>query len=146
MVALWKSIKTNPDAMIKLAGLPIGRHSYEFAEVIRAGEAVGLQLKYVYPATWDVVRQELDQKRPVVTLLRYGLISHNQDDFDGSHFWTVIGYDDQFVYVNDPDYWGVRRLEGKARAIPIQEFIDATGDALLATGNKPRQALFVKVS
>jgi hypothetical protein len=142
MCALWRGIKTTPDEMLRLAQLPIGRHSYDFPEVIRAASAVGLKLKYHYPATWPVIKAELKATRPVISLLRYGKISNNQDSFDGSHFWTCVGYDDKHVYVNDPNFWGDQRDRGAMRPIPLTEFMKAIGPALLPTGNKAYQSLF----
>jgi hypothetical protein len=143
MIALWRGIQTTPDQMLKEAGLPIGRHIYDFPDVIRAGKAVGLRLRYHYPSPWNFIRAELKAGRPVITLLRYGMISHNQDDFDGSHFWTCIGYDDDNVYVNDPNFWGAYREKGAMRCIPLKEFKKAIGPALLPTGNQPYQSILL---
>jgi hypothetical protein len=143
MIAQWKGIKTTPDDMLRRGKLPVGRHTYDFPEVIRAASAVGVKLRYYYPATWPIIRSELKATRPVICLLRYGKISNNQDDFDGSHFWTVIGYDDENVYVNDPNFWGAYRERGAMRRIPLTEFKKAIGPALLPTGNKAYQSLFL---
>jgi hypothetical protein len=143
MCALWKGINTSPDQMIQKANLPIGQHSYDFPDVVKAGAAVGLKLQYTYPATWDVIRKELDATRPTITLLRYGVVADNQDDFDGSHFWTVVGYDSDSVYVNDPDWWGDLRALGAMRRIPLDQFQAAIGPALEPTGNKAYQSIFL---
>ena len=143
MVALWKGIKTTPDEMLKASGLPVGRHTYDFPEVIRAAEAVGLKLRYHYPATWPIIRAEIKANRPVLSLLRYGKISNNQDDFDGSHFWVCLGYDDENVFVNDPNFWGDMREYGAMRRIPLVEFKTAIGPALLPTGNQAYQSIFL---
>jgi len=143
MVAQWKGITTTPDEMLTKANLPIGRYVYDFPDVIRAAEVVGLKLQYHCPATWEVILAELKANRPVISLLRYGMISNNQDDFDGTHFWTCIGYDDENVYVNDPDYWGEYRDKGAMRRVPIAEFEQAIGPALLPTGNAAYQSIFL---
>jgi uncharacterized protein YvpB len=143
MIAQWKGAKTTPDDMLRRANLPVGRHTYDFPEVIRAASAVGLKLKYYYPATWPIIRAEIKAGRPVISLLRYGKISNNQDDFEGSHFWTCIGYDDENVYVNDPNFWGAYRERGAMRRVPLIEFKKAIGPALLPTGNKAYQSLFL---
>lgn len=143
MVCAWKGITVTPDQMIIRAGLPIGRHSYTFGQIMRAADTVGLALAVKPSATWDVIRAELDRNRPVVTLCRYGEISNNQDDFDGSHFVTVVGYDETGVYIHDPDWWPPRREEGANRRVPLGEFERAIGSALVATGNQPYQSLFL---
>lgn len=141
MVALWKGIDATPDSMLRSAGLPVGRLSYSFNQIILAARSVGLNLVYRGGATWDVIRAELDAGRPVISLLRYSEISGNQDDFAGAHFWTVIGYQGEFVYVNDPDWWQPRRDEGARRIVPLAEFESAIGALLLETGNQAFQAL-----
>jgi hypothetical protein len=145
MVARWMGIHTTPDEMIVKSGIGIGRYVYDFPEVIRAGRVVGLRLTYRSAATWPVILSELKAHRPVVSLLRYGVISGNQDDFDGSHFWTCIGYDDDHVYVNDPNFWGNYRSQGECRPIPLDEFKQAIGPALLPTGNQAYQSILLSV-
>lgn len=143
MVANWQGIDTTPDAMLLRAGLPIGRLSYTFQQIILAASAVGLKLAFHAWSTRSAICAELAVGRPVITLLRYGEISGNQDDFDGAHFWTCVGFDAEAVYVNDPDWWTPRREEGHNRPINVLEFDEAIGEALLATGNGAYQSLFV---
>ncbi len=143
MIALWRGIQTTPDQMLKEAKLPVGRLVYDFPDVIRAAKAVGLELEYHYPATWNVIQAELKAGRQVLPLLKYNLIGGNQDSFGGAHFWTCIGYDDENVYVNDPDWWGNLREKGAMRKIPLTQFKKAIGPALLATGNQPYQSIFM---
>lgn len=143
MIARWLGKNVTPDGIIRGAGLPIGAHAYSFEQLLTAASYCGIKM-YVEPvATWPVIQNAIALGDPVITLLRYGEISNNQDDFDGSHFWVVVGFDDEYVYVNDPDWWEPRRIEGKARAIPLWEFKQAIGSALSATGNQPYQSLFV---
>lgn len=144
MIALARGIKTTPDEMIRKANLPIGQHTYDFPQVIQAANAVGLTLLYHYPARQGEIEAELVAGRPAVTLLRYGSFSKNQDDFDGSHFVTVVGFDPDTFIINDPDWWGARRKEGAQRRVPRKEFETAIGLALNPTGNKAWQSLFVK--
>lgn len=142
MLARWRGIKTSSDAMLDKADLPIGKHSYTFNEIIAAAKSVGLKLRYVHPAGLLQIQQELDAGRPVISLIRYGELTGNQDDFDGAHFVVVVGCD-RSVYINDPDWWGERRAEGKAREVRTYEFASAIGDALLSTGNMGVQSLFL---
>lgn len=145
MVARWKGITTTPDAMLQRAGLPIGRMTYTFNEIILAASSVGLALAHRPNVTRSAICAELYAGRPVITLLRYGEISGNQDTFDGAHFWTCVGFASvsRLMVVNDPNFWGERRGEGHKRCIPYAEFENAIGDALRATGNQPYQSLFL---
>lgn len=144
MVALWKGIETTPDAMLQRAGLPVGRLSYHFSEIIIAARYVGVELEYHSGATWEAIRNELTLGQPVIPLLRYSEISGNQDDFAGAHFWLCVGFDATHVIAHDPNWWQPRRDEGAYRRVPIDEFRKAIGEALLPTGNGAHQALFLK--
>lgn len=145
MIARWKGIATTPDGMLLRAGLPIGRLSYTFQEVILAARSVGLQLAARQNVTRSAICAELDAGRPVIPLLRYGEISGNQDTFDGAHFWVCVGYDAEAraMIVNDPNFWGAKREQGHNRRVPFDEFDEAIGDALHATGNGAYQSIFV---
>lgn len=145
MIAQWAGIDTTPDAMLLKSKLPIGRKTYDFNEIIRAGQAVGLELYHRSGATWDVLRNELILGNPVISLLRYGKISGNLDDFDGPHFWLLVGFTPDSVIVHDPNWWEPHRAKGMYRQVPLGEFKNAISvDALKPTGNNGYQSLFVK--
>lgn len=136
MIAKWKGRDVSPDILLNMADLPGGRLTYTFSELMKAGLVAGVPFKYVHPADWSAIKLELQHGRPVIPLLDYEYLSGNQDvNFKGNHFWVVVGYDGDYVLVNDPDWWQPRREEGHMRRIPLVEFEKAIG----ATGN---QALF----
>lgn len=143
MVALWMGIATTPDQMLQQAGLALGRHAYTFNEIVAAAHAVGLLLVRRPWSTRAIICAEVEAGRPVVTLLRSGLLSGNQDDGDMAHFVTVVGCTPDAVIIHDPNFWAEQREQGAARHIPNAEFEAAIGEALLATGNQAYQSLFV---
>lgn len=143
MIAQWKGIDITPDAMLQRAGLPVGRLTYSFSEIIIAARHVGLELEYRSSATWGVLRDALIQSKPVIPLLRYNEISGNLDDFAGAHFWLCVGFTHDSVVVHDPNYWHPYRDMGAYRQIPLTEFKKAIGEALLPTGNGVHQALIL---
>lgn len=143
MLCRWKGQPVTPDGLLRAAHLPVGRHAYSFNEIILAAAAGGVKLRAQASSDWLALRTELDAGRPVISLIRYGELSGNLDDFDGSHFVVVCGYDADSVIICDPDYWSPRRADGDHRRVPLKEFRAAIGDALRATGNKPFQALIL---
>lgn len=73
---------------------------------------------------------------PSIALVHYGVLrdatnaiegtTRNQDqNFERGHWLLVVGYDRYNVYVNDPDYWGARAIEGHYREVPWQAFESA---------------------
>ena len=142
MVAASRGINVTVDDLLVRAGLPVGRAAYSLWELKQAAQVIGLNLEIVVPAPWSKIKQEIKQGRPVITLHKYGELSNNQDTFVGAHFSVVVGFDEQRVIVNDPNFWGDRTAEGNGRRIPIVEWERAIGTALLPANNA-YQSLFL---
>ena len=66
----------------------------------------------------QTLRDQLDKGLPTIVLITYGYIPGRQSSYTGGHFVVVVGYDDNYFYVNDPDYYGIRRNEGKSFKVP----------------------------
>jgi lysozyme len=143
MLAAWKGIETSSDALLRKAGLPVGKLTYTFAQGMAAAKHAGFAMVYHRPATWQEIKAELDEGRPTITLLRYGKLSGNQDNGDMAHFVVVTGYTPTHVILNDPNFWGADRLQGQARHVPLGEFVEAIGTPLVQTGNMAHQSLFL---
>jgi len=86
-----------------------------------------------------LLRDQIDAGRPSIALIHYGVLKNslksfgaeivkNQDTFSGGHWLAVVGYDDKFILVNDPDFWKARAGDGDHRRVPIEVF-----DAALAS-------------
>jgi hypothetical protein len=102
-----------------------GARAYEFTLQTRS--------RYVPPAlTPDVVKGALDDGRPSIALVHYGVLRdgtnatgyvENQDqNYGRGHWFLVIGYDADGYIVNDPDYYGDRASLGDHRYIPAGAF------------------------
>ena len=67
----------------------------------------------------------------MIALIHYGYFVSvdygvsTQSFFTGPHFLVVSGYDDQYVYVHDPLWWGSRREEGKYKRWTHDQFFNA---------------------
>lgn len=130
---------------IKIA--PRGKGSFAgFNQLMFAASKYGLKLVYQRPTSLDKLRAELDAGRPSIALIHYGSISRRQSTFNGGHFVIVSGYDDDLIFLHDPDWWGDRRDEGIYLPVPADEFETAYGPVgAKKAGNIPYQALLVKV-
>ncbi len=144
MLANWRGIEITPDELLRFAELPVQQATYTFAQLMKAGNAVGLRFTYQRPATWDNIRAALIAGQPSITLLKYGEISGNQDTFTGAHFWLNVGYTETEAITHDSNFWQPRRDEGKFRRVPLFEYQKAIGDSLTQTGNMPYQSLFLE--
>ena len=85
-----------------------------------------------------LLKAQIDAGKPSIALIRYGVLKNglksfgpeiikNQDIFEGGHWFDVVGYDDEFILVNDPDFWKARAGDGDHRRIPIEVFDAALG-------------------
>jgi len=134
------SYRPTVDQAASAAGQPIagvGRYYTNHAQLIHAANVYGPKLKTQRPLTVEMLESEIDSGRPAIALVNYGALSAygNQDDYRGAHWLLVVGYDDEHIYVNDSNFWGDRRDEGRQRKIPRPAFDQAMGTVSETPGN-----------
>lgn len=105
--------------------------------VVNLANANGLPMTLHNDATWDNIKIELMAGRPVLALILYRPLTGRQDQQDtkGEHFLNVVGFGDDYVIVNDPDFWPTG---GKAWRVPLSQFQQAQAQC-----QPPHQAAFV---
>jgi hypothetical protein len=88
------------------------------------------------PLTIQLLKEKIDAGRPSIALIHYGVlrdltnpitgIVHNLDQKYARGHWIVFtGYDDEGVYIHDPDFWGQRVNDGDSRLVPESAFTEA---------------------
>lgn len=108
---------------------------------LRAGAAhYGLTLEthspYVLPQfDMDLICAKLAENKPLIALIKYGALAEelakypdeiqNQDEFEGTHWVTVVACNHEHIFVMDPNFWGDRRADGNYRSIPTDAFVEA---------------------
>lgn len=134
------------DEVSQWTGMGPARFSFP-AQLVRVAGRYGLKLVESRDATLKRVLAEVGAGRPVISLVRYGSISNRQNlGFRGGHFIVVVGYDDQYIYANDSDWWGDLRAQGAGLPIPRGEFERAIGVDSWKAGNPPYWGVFVDPS
>lgn len=81
------------------------------------------------------LKKSIDSGVPFIAIVHYGDLPNRQDTYTGGHAVVVTGYDDNNIYVNDPNFWGDRRLEGNNKMYPTTAFDKAWQSKL--DGNSP---------
>jgi hypothetical protein len=133
-------------AHTSLSRADIGLAAWQVAVLGRAYQlATQSQLYFTYKA----IQAQIDAGKPAISLIGYGSIAARQNQPDhGGHFVIVRGYDSQYVYLNDPDWWGKERDKGNGLAVPVVQFQSAirvspapyTGVILVTVPVKPLPA------
>lgn len=87
------------------------------------------------------IKRKIDDNRGVIALINYAAWSRagsgvsTQSTFAKTHFVVITGYDGDDVLINDPLWWGLRRLEGKDKRMTYAQFAAAWGSCHLYNNN-----------
>lgn len=86
----------------------------------------GLKLRLRNDLTLPEIRKARLAGSPALMLIKYGYIAgrQNQADLSG-HFIVIVGEDDQFVYIMDPDHWYPKEDNGRLMAVPQDQIANA---------------------
>lgn len=139
MLVEWKGGTITVDGITALTGTG----PTDSIELTRAALVHGISLMRVNNAILSGIEAQIDSGKPVVALVRYADFGKFRQDtqYAGLHWVVVVGYDSENIYIHDPNHWGARRNEGKAKAIPRAMFDFAWGDTMPEAIN--RQMLVV---
>jgi uncharacterized protein YvpB len=129
-------------------GVQPGRY-VGFGQMQRVARKYGLAFEYGTGRQLDDLKRWVDEGKPAIALIRYSHWSQiqpgvsTQDAFTGPHFVVVVGYGEGSIYVNDPDYWPPRRLEGHRKAWSEELFLLAWSQVRTAAVPNPNNAIIV---
>ncbi len=128
MLLQWKGVQVSIDEISRETSLG----STNAGQLISAAGRHGLRLSRLSDMRLADVERAIEAKRPIVALVNYLDFGDRRQDtnYAGLHWIVVVGYDQANVYINDPDYWGGRRLEGMQHAIPRAVFDQAWGNTM----------------
>jgi hypothetical protein len=116
------------------------------SQMIRAAATYDVDFDYFYPWTMDTLRGVVANGMAPITLVHYGAWRNKgltQSSFKGPHFVVVVGFDDDHIYVNDPLWWGTRRLEGEHKQLTNRQF-EAAWSTASYDGNRNFSGIYCK--
>lgn len=136
-----KNFKKTVDDVFQETGAGFGY--VNFPQMYRAISAYGYSYSYAAGVTKHQLIELINKNTPIIALVHYGNIPKRQDTgFYGPHFLNVVGYDENGVYLNDPNYWDSRKDEGKNKFVSWNEFIKAWENATI-DGNPSRSMIVI---
>jgi hypothetical protein len=123
------------------------RNAYvSVSQMIRAAATYDIDFDYFYPWSMRDLIGAISNGMSAITLIHYGAwknLGLTQSSFTGPHFVTVVGFDEEHIYVNDPLWWGTRRLEGEHKQLTYRQFEMAWGRASY-DGNRNFSGIYCK--
>lgn len=114
------------------------------SQMMRAAQTYGINFDYFYPWTMNDLKLAVRDGKAPITLVHYGAWSNlgkTQSSFTGPHFVVIVGYDEDYIYVNDPLWWGSRRSEGERKRWTYQEF-EAAWNSASKDGNRNHSGIY----
>ncbi len=135
-----------PDQLYRYIGERGVSQYTSFTDLVNAAKARNLPMtrKNFLPATaLNDLKKMIDGGAAFVALVNYAfwdpIVKNN---FRGSHFVLVVGYDDDDqVFIHDPLFRGDRRNQGSYCAYTYEQFLDAWGG--FAPGQNPNYAALI---
>ena len=114
------------------------------SQMMRAAQTYGITFEYFYPWTLNDLKLAVRDGKAPITLVHYGAwskLGKTQSSFTGPHFVVIVGYDEDYIYVNDPLWWGSRRNEGHRKKWTYKEFEKAWNTAS-KDGNRNHSGIY----
>lgn len=77
----------------------------------KAAENLGFKVEIKNEASFEDIQDWLDKKVPViVNWFTRGRIDYSEEDVPDGHYSIVVGLDDEFIYLQDPEIGKLRRI------------------------------------
>ncbi|MBN2044826.1 MAG: C39 family peptidase [Anaerolineales bacterium] len=120
------------DAIFRATGQP-QQNFLSRGDLIKAANKYQVSLRRFSGGDQDYLKRRIDENRPVIALVNYKAWSTpgsgvtTMSTFTKTHFVVVTGYDGDDILINDPLWWGSRRLEGKDKRMTYPQFAAAWG-------------------
>jgi ABC-type bacteriocin/lantibiotic exporter with double-glycine peptidase domain len=78
----------------------------------RAAEGHALKVEVKDGATFDEIKSWLDKKVPVIVdWFSRGRTDYSESAVPDGHYSVVVGLDEQYVYLQDPEIGGLRKIK-----------------------------------
>jgi hypothetical protein len=141
-------INVSTNSVYRKTGTEANRY-VSVSQLMRAGLSYGVPFDYFYNWSIEKLKEGLLAGHTMIVLVHYAGWSKinpgvsTQNTFEGPHFVTVVGFDDEHIFVNDPLWKEERRGEGYRKAWTYKEFF-AAWDSNHEDGNRDRSGIITQ--
>jgi ABC-type bacteriocin/lantibiotic exporter with double-glycine peptidase domain len=116
MVFDYYGIEKSEEEIAKLAGTTEDLGTDEQG-IKKAAESLGFKVEIKNESSFEDIQSWLDKKVPViVNWFTKGRIDYDDSQVPDGHYSVVVGLDDKFIYLQDPEI-------GKLRKIKLNDFM-----------------------
>lgn len=78
----------------------------------KAAESIGFKVEIKDNSTFEDIQKWLHKKIPVVVnWFTRGRIDYTEEEVSDGHYSVVVGLDDEFIYLQDPEIGKLRRIK-----------------------------------
>ena len=120
MVLNYYGTTCTSDEVFKKTGS--GQGYITFGQLIKAVRSYDYVCEEGFGKDFNFIKQNIDKRQPIICVVHYGYIPERQDTFTGAHILVVRGYDNNGVFLNDPNYWGAKRANGENKYVKWSDF------------------------
>ena len=111
IVADYYGIKKSEQDIVNLTGFieNIGIHE---EGIVQGAKALGLKTFVKNESTFDDIEKWLSKDIPmIVDWFTRGRSDYSDSEIADGHYSVIIGLDDKYVYIQDPEIGGVRKIK-----------------------------------
>jgi len=110
-------------------------------KIKKAAESLGFEVKIKNNSTFGDIKKWLDRKVPViVNWFTVGRRDYSESEIAGGHYSVVAGFDERYIYLQDPEIGKIRRLK---RDDFMKVWFDTKGDYITPKDLISRQIIAI---
>ena len=111
IVLKYYGVEATEKELVRLVGVSFNLGTDD-KSLARAANSFGFKVKIKNNSNFKDIEKWLDQKVPViVNWFTRGRKDYSDSDIADGHYSVVAGLDDKFIYLQDPEIGGIRKLE-----------------------------------
>jgi predicted double-glycine peptidase len=113
MVLSYYGVKKTEEELVRLCGTDTNLGTTDLG-MKQAAESLGFKVKIKNESTFEYIKEWLDRKVPVIVdWFTKGRSDYSDSEVADGHLSVVVGLDDEYIYLQDPEIGAMRKIERK---------------------------------